>query len=128
MPQLQDAGVVYDLTYKPGWTVYLQAPDPDCPVYRLMIVSETPDSYRPERVIRVRHEFMVPPADYTTDVWLAWVFDRYRDVEAHEAGEFFMHKGQRLFAPHHGNGQDPYRVWFMSDYAHTRTRAGDDDV
>lgn len=118
------------IKYKRGWEFYLQAPakHDDCPVYKLMIVSDTQNSYDEDQRIRVRHEFMVPPADYATEVWLAWIFDRVRDVEAnHEAGEFFRFHDIRVFAPHHGNGQDPYRVWFMGDYAQTRTKAGDDD-
>lgn len=116
------------IAYKRGWRFYLEAPDEECPVYRLMIVSDTQDSYDPDRRVRVRHEFMVPPADYLEKVWLAWIFDRIGDVEAkHEAGEFFMFNGVRVFAPHHGNGQDPYRVWFVGTYDETRTKAGNDD-
>lgn len=116
-----------DIRYKPGWRFYLEAPNENCPVYKLMIVSLTLDSYDETKNIRVRHEFMVPPADYTHEVWICWIFDRVRQVEDHEAGEFFRVAGLRIFAPHHGNGQDPYRIWFVGDYAQTRTRAGDDD-
>ena len=116
------------LKYKRGWSFYLEKPDEICPVYKLMIVSYTKNSYDEDEDIRVRHEFMVPPADYATAVWLAWIFDRVRDVEAHEAGEFFRFHDIRVFAPHHGNGQDPYRIWFMGDYAQTRTKAGQDDA
>jgi hypothetical protein len=116
------------IKYKRGWLFYLEKPNDECPVYKLMIVSNTKNSYNEDEDIRVRHEFMVPPADYTETVWLAWIFDRVRDVEAnHEAGEFFKYHDVRVFAPHHGNGQDPYRVWFVGDYQQTRTRAGDDD-
>jgi len=117
-----------DIVYKRGWRFYLQAPDDGCPVYKLMIVSLTANSYNEDEQVSVRHEFMVPPADYHEAVWLAWIFDRIRNVEAdHEAGEFFRYNGIRVFAPHHGNGQDPYRVWFMGDYAQTQTPAGQED-
>lgn len=117
-----------EIKYKKGWTFYLQWPTADCVVWKLMIVSETANSRHEEQMIRVRHEFMVPPADYHEHVWLAWIFERIQDVEAkHEAGEFFQYKDDRPFAPHHGNGQDPYRVWFMGSYGETETKAGDDD-
>ena len=116
------------IKYKEGWMFYLEGPTDDCSVYKLMIVSHTANSYKPNEMVNVRHEFMVPPADYNREVWLAWIFDRVRDIEAnHEAGEFFRYHEIRVFAPHHGNGQDPYRVWFMGDYDQTRTKAGDDD-
>ncbi len=71
---------------------------------------------------------MVPPADYQHHVWLAWLFERVQDIEAnHEAGEFFKHNWIRPFAPHHGNGQDPYRVWFVGSLSETETRAGYED-
>lgn len=115
------------IKYKRGWRFYLESPDEECSVYKLMIVSKTANSYDEDTDIRVRHEFMVPPADYQEHVWLAWIFDRVRDVEAHESGEFFKYDGMRVFAPHHGNGQDPYRVWFVGTYAETRTKAGQED-
>jgi hypothetical protein len=87
-------------------------------------VSETPDSYDVRRVIRVNHSFLVPMATYNEQTWLAWIFDRVKDVETHEAGEFFMMDGVRVYAPHHGNGEDPYRTWFMGDYTDTRVKAG----
>ncbi len=114
-----------DLKYKRGWMFYMEDPTEECPVYKFFIISDTANSYDEDKRIRVKHEFMVPPADYLEEVWLAWIFDRIGDVEAkHEAGEFFMYKGVRIFAPHHGNGQDPYRVWFMGDYRQTRTKSG----
>lgn len=117
--------LVAEIAYKPGWLFCVQDDD-DCPVLKLMIVSETPDSYQPDRTIRVRHEFMVPPATYSRDVWAAWIFDRVRDVESHEAAEFFQIEGLREFAPHHSNGEDPYRVWHVGDHAAARKRAGQD--
>ena len=115
------------IEYKRDWQIYLEAPDNECPVYKLMIVSRTMDSYDEARDIRVRHEFMVPPADYQKHVWIAWIFDRFLDVERHEAGEFFKFDTLRVFAPHHGNGQDPYRTWFIGSYEETRTKAGNED-
>lgn len=131
-PGLRD--IVKRTAYKPGWTLSLslfaEGGEPRC--WALHIVSDTADSYDHSKPMRVRHEFLVPPASYNRDTWIAWVFDRIRQVEDHEAGEFFMVDGVdgvdgvRVFAPHHGNGEDPYRVWFVGDYADTRVKAGQD--
>jgi hypothetical protein len=125
-PALEE--LVGQVTYKPGWSVRLgeEFADDGAGGLKLFIVSDTPDSYDVSRRVRVRHEFLVPRASYTRDVWAAWLFDRYRDVESHEAGEFFMLDGLREFAPHHGNGEDPYRVWHVGDHAATRKKAGQD--
>lgn len=121
------AELVAQVTYKPNWRVVLvDATDPDdgSGGLALEIVSDTEDSMRPGYPIRVRHQFLVPPATYNRVTWAAWIFDRFRDVETHEAGEFFRIDGLREFAPHHGNGEDPYRVWHVSDYATAKKRAG----
>lgn len=125
-PALED--LVDQVTYKPGWSIWLgeEFAEDGAGGLKLFIVSDTPDSYDVSRRIRVRHEFLVPRASYSRDVWAAWLFDRYRDVESHEAGEFFQIDGLREFGPHHGNGEDPYRIWHVGDYADTRVRAGDD--
>lgn len=120
--------LVHEVTYKPGWSIWLgeELADDGAGGLKLFIVSSSPDSYNTDRTIRVRHEFLVPRASYSRDVWAAWIFDRFRDVETHEAGEFFQIDGVREFAPHHGNGEDPYRVWHVGDYAATRKQAGQD--
>lgn len=116
------------ISYKPGWHCWLDKFEEEGQVrgIALHIVSDTEDSLAPERRIRVNHEFLVPPASYNRDTWAAWLFDRFVDVERHEAGEFFRIDGVREFAPHHGNGEDPYRTWHVSDYATAKKRAGDD--
>lgn len=118
--------LVDSITYKPGWSVWLDnfSEDGEDRGLALYIVSETVDSYQHDKTVRVRHEFLVPPASWNRDTWAAWIFDRFRDVESHEAGEFFMIDGLREFAPHHGNGEDPYRVWHVGDHAATRKKAG----
>lgn len=120
--------LVGECTYKPGWTVTLgteYAPDGAGGLH-VFIVSDTENSLLPGERIRVRHGFLVPPASYNRDTWAAWLFDRFRDVESHEAAEFFRLNDVREFAPHHGNGEDPYRVWHVGDYATAAKRAGDD--
>lgn len=120
--------LVNSITYKPGWQFYLEnteTDEGDGGGLALMIVSETENSLNFGKRIRVRHEFLVPAATYKRDVWVAWIFDRVRDVETHEAGEFFRVAGVREFAPHHGNGEDPYRVWHVSDWATAAKSSGD---
>ena len=120
--------LIDSLTYKPGWEFSLGVfrVDGQARGWAFYVVSFTTNSLRPPLQIRVRHEFLVPPASYNRDTWAAWLFDRVRDVETHEAGEFFRLDGVREFAPHHGNGEDPYRVWWTSDYATANKSAGDD--
>lgn len=119
--------LVGDLNYK-GWHTYLETnfePDGSGGLY-FFVVSETKDSRKPGQMIRVRHGFLVPMASYNRDTWAAWLFDRICDVEKHEAGEFFLLNEVREFGPHHGNGEDPYRVWHVSDYATQAKGAGDE--
>lgn len=125
-PGLQE--LVSSITYKPGWLVYLENEknDDGSGGLTLQIVSCTANSLAPESQIRVRHSFLVPPATYNRDTWAAWIFDRFRDVETHEAGEFFRINGLREFAPHHSNGEDPYRVWHIGDWETANKRSGDD--
>lgn len=116
------------ITYKPEWLTYLDTfrEAGEVRAWAFYVVSETANSYDPRLTIRVRHEFLVPPASWNRATWTAWLFDRIRDVETHEAGEFFMVDGVRAFGPHHGNGEDPYRVWHAGDREDTRVKAGHD--
>jgi hypothetical protein len=125
--------LVNGITYKPSWHFNLASEyaEDGAGGLTFFVVSDTENSlYPPGRTpvprIRVRHGFLVPPASYNRDTWAAWLFDRIRDVETHEAGEFFRIDGYREFAPHHGNGEDPYRVWHVGDHATARKKAGDD--
>ena len=122
--------LIESVKYKPGWTFTLGTfpKDSDEPprAWAFYIVSDTEDSFNFKRRMRVRHEFIVPPATYNRDEWAAWLFDRVVDVERHEAGEFFRIFGVREFAPHHGNGENPYRTWHVSDWATADKSSGDD--
>lgn len=122
------AELVKHVTYKPNWKIYVahEMADDGAGGWHLFIVSHTDDSLDPTRKMRVRHGFLIPPASYNRDTWTAWLFSRFRDVETHEAGEFFRVDDIRVFAPHHGNGEDPYVVWHMSDYATANKSAGED--
>jgi len=125
-PHLGD--LVKSISYKPGWMFYLEheVEDDGSGGLQLQIVSNTENSFHFDQRIRVRHSFLVPPASYNRDTWAAWLFDRVRDVETHEAAEFFRIDGVREFAPHHGNGEDPYRVWHVSDWATAAKSSGED--
>lgn len=120
--------LVNSLTYKPRWQFYLGvfSEGVEARGWAFYVISDTENSLDPTQRIRVRHEFLVPPTSWNRDTWAAWLFDRVRDVETHEAGEFFRLDGVREFAPHHSNGEDPYRVWHVSDYATAAKRSGDD--
>jgi hypothetical protein len=119
--------LVEAIEYKPGWQFSLEddIDDDGSGGLALHIVSDTENSFDFKQRMRVRHAFLVPLASYNRDTWIAWIFDRVRDVETHEAGEFFRVDGVREFAPHHGNGEDPYRVWHVSDWATASKSAGD---
>lgn len=120
--------LVSRLEYKPGWLLYVEheVGDDGSGGWHFFVISNTEDSLNPGQRIRVRHGFLIPPASYNRDTWAAWLFDRIRDVETHEAGEFFRIDGYREFAPHHGNGENPYLVWHVGDHATANKRAGDD--
>jgi hypothetical protein len=125
-PGLRD--LVKSITYKPGWQFWLvdETEEDGSGGLQFQVVSDTENSFDFGSRIRVRHSFLVPAASYNRDVWAAWLFDRVRDVETHEAGEFFRLDGVREFAPHHGNGEDPYRVWHVSDWSTAAKSSGDD--
>lgn len=124
------ADLVAGWTYKPGWTASLSTVVPpdehQAGGLRLFIVSDTENSLDPTRRVRVRHEFIVPGAMYLRSSWLRWLWDRVLDVEAHEAGEFFRIDGERVYAPHHGNGENPYITWQIGTQDAADKSAGDD--
>jgi hypothetical protein len=104
--------LVKALTYKAGWTFSLEHVDrgQGSVGLTLCILIVTPDSYAPERTMRVMHYFLVPAAAYDERSWRRWLFEQVVLVETHEAGEFFIVDGERPFAPRHGPGNDPYTV------------------
>lgn len=124
-PYLDD--LVRSLTYKKGWRMYLETDisEDGSGGLTFFVISVTDDSMVKDKKISVRHGFLVPLASYNRDSWAAWLRDRMQDVETHECNEFFRIDGLREFAPHHGNGEDPYRTWHVSDYATARKRAGE---
>lgn len=119
--------IVTQVKYKPNWDIFIawETSQDGSGGWTLWIVSHTQNSLKPDEDIRVRHPFLIPAASYNRDSWVAWLFERYRDVETHEAGEFFRVDGLREFAPHHSNGENPYIVWHIGDYETANKRSGD---
>lgn len=81
----------------------------------LIVQIYEPDTYHPERKMRVNHLFPVPAATYNRDDWRRWLFDRLLDVELHEAMEHFRFANgdgseTRPYAPNHGPGFNPYTI------------------
>lgn len=77
----------------------------------LYVFTYQPNTYRPDEMRHTRHEFVVPVATYSQAAWTRWVFDRIASIELHETCESFLVDGVRVYAPHHGNGEDPYAFW-----------------
>lgn len=100
------------LDYK-GWMVYLDG-DLDrgqgSKGLTLVITREGPDTYHPDKSIRVNHYMPVPPAAFNAGSWRRWLFEQFLLVERHECAEFFMIGGERPYAPNHGHGEDPYVI------------------
>lgn len=123
--------IVLSASFMPGWAIYLGRDNEGGGWLTLHILSYTLNSY-PEQaedlgseMISVNHSFLVPMATYNERTWKAWIRDCYSKVWDHEIGEFLQFDGVREFAPHHGNGEDPYRVWHVGDLADTQVKSGE---
>lgn len=97
----------------------------------LYIFTLNPNTYRPEEMRHTRHEFVVPVTTYSKAAWTRWVFDRIVSIEIHEACESFQTPGvdgklHRPYAPHHGNGEDPYAFWPGGTAEQKRKSPGED--
>lgn len=121
------ADLITRLEYRPNWTCQLV----DEPIgadgsggLRLYICARGYDSYHVDRgqTYGVIHSFIVPAATYNEQNWRHWLFERFLDVERHEASEFFSIDGVRPYAPHHGPGHDPYFVFERGTDVDARTR------
>lgn len=113
------AELVESVSYRDGWTFTLRSIDRGQGSIGLTldITARVHDSLNPEQVMRVRHLFIVPAASYNRRSWQRWLLDRCIDVETHEACEFFRIDGERVYAPHHSEGEDPYTIFEISDAA-----------
>lgn len=92
----------------------------------LNIITHNPNTYRPSEIRHTRHEFVVPVATYNRATWIRWVFDRIAGIEFHETCESFQVDGVRIYAPHHGNGWDPYQPWYDGHPDEQAKAPGDD--
>lgn len=121
-----DPRALYDLVeqldYK-GWEVYLAEVDrgQGSNGLTLVITRQGPDTYRPEKTIRVNHFMPVPPAAYNKASWQRWLFEQFLLVERHECAEFFIIAGNRPYAPNHGYGEDPYIIHDLTTEEARRT-------
>jgi hypothetical protein len=116
-------GLVERLTYRPGWTFRLQEQDRGQGSFglTLVVVGTYPDTYNPERMIRVYHYFIVPAAAYNEQSWRRWLLDCCLQIETHECCEFFQIDGERPYAPQHGPGNNPYIVFEQGSDIERRT-------
>ena len=81
----------------------------------LFIFTYNENTYRPGEMRHTRHEFVVPVATYNERQWVRWVTERILSIEAHETMENLFFNGERINSPYHGNGWDPYALWFEGD-------------
>lgn len=126
--------IVENFKYKPGWLFLLQHMDRGQGSGGLTLVITTltheslhdkSSSFHEWPVIRVNHLFIVPAASYNRNSWMRWLLDRIIEVETHEACEFFRVYGERVYAPHHSEGEDPYIIWQIGDAETARKRFTD---
>lgn len=93
---------------------------------QLNIYTYNPNTYKEGEMRHTRHEFIVPAATYHRQGWIRWLFDRILSVDAHETTEHFFVDGVRVYAPHHGNGWDPYTFWPGHDISEKLKAPGED--
>lgn len=117
------ASLVERCTYRPQWRVELADLDrgQGSKGLTLAIYIVAPNTHRPEETIRVVHYFPVVPAAYNVQSWRRWLFERFLEVERHEAAEFFRIDGELPYAPQHGPGNDPYIIFEHGDDIERRT-------
>lgn len=92
----------------------------------LYIFTYNPNTYRPDEMRHTRHEFVVPVTTYNRRQWIRWVTERILSIEAHETVENIFVDGERIHSPYHGNGWDPYAIWFEGDPVERAKAPGDD--
>jgi hypothetical protein len=106
--------IVDQVECKPGWVFDLREDDDGAP--RLVILcTSCVDAYKPDRRFPLSHWFPIPIATYNEASWRRWLFERCRDVETHEFGEWFRIPAddgtvERPFAPCHAPGENPYSL------------------
>lgn len=117
--------LVSKLKYRPGWKFLLSHMDrgQGSVGLTLRITTLGYDAYHPSEGehCRVNHLMIVPAASFNRISWTKWLHDQLLLVETHECGEFFRIGGKRVFAPHHGPGNDPYVVFVHGSDEDKRT-------
>lgn len=121
------AQLVDECEYRQGWTVELNQLDrgQGSEGLTLTITAIVKDSLDQDSLIGVRHLFIVPAASYNRRSWQRWLLDRFLDVEKHEACEYFRIGGERVYAPHHSEGEDPYTIFEVGDFETANKRFTD---
>lgn len=117
--------LIYAREVPPGKRFRFDRAD-DCNYALLTIFTYNTNTYKPDEMRHTRHEFVVPQATYNEMAWVRWVFDKIASIEHHETTENFFYKGVRIYAPHHGNGWDPYAFWPGHDVREKLKAPGDD--
>lgn len=85
----------------------------------------TENSYVRGQDRHTRHEFVVPVATYDRANWARWVFERLVRTAVHEVCEWATLDGERLYPPHHGDGEDPYVEWHLGTLEQAAKAPGD---
>jgi hypothetical protein len=108
--------LVKNLKYKPNWTLTLEHIDrgQGSKGLTLCIYINEPNAYQQDQRVRVVHYMIVPAASFDEQSWRRWLIEQLMLVEKHEAAEFFELYGEKVYAPNHGPGRDPY---ILFDYA-----------
>lgn len=92
----------------------------------LYVFTYNPNTYRPDEMRHTRHEAVVPVATYNRRQWVRWVTERILEIEAHETVENLFVDGERIHGPYHGNGWNPYSIWFEGDPVERAKSPGED--
>lgn len=103
--------VIRNLNFqRDGWLFRLADVERDDGAARgltLLVTVTTKDFYR-DAPRHTRHEFIVPAATYNRSAWAQWVLGCIHLIDAHESAEAFVLNSERVFAPRHGPGFNPY--------------------
>lgn len=118
--------VIHNLTYEDG-SRFALIRDNESNHCILRIWIHAPNTYREDREDRyTHHDFLVPCATYDYTNWRRWVFENLKRIAIHEVCEWFKDSGTRVFAPHHGNGENPYVEWHLGTKEQINKAPGDD--
>lgn len=94
------ATVLHSISYKPNWTI-----DDGTSLLRgtIRFTMKVPDRDDPTRIINVDANVAIPEfilRNPEPQRIVHWVFDQIREIEIHEATEWFKVNGVRIKEPH----------------------------